>query len=584
MSYPILRTLVLLLSTCLLGATTRPNVLVIITDDQGWGDLSLHGNLTIETPNIDRLAEQGVQFDRFYVQPVCSPTRAELLTGRYSQRGGVYSTFAGGERLDLDETTIADVFKASGYSTGIYGKWHSGSQYPYHPLGRGFDDFYGFTSGHWGLYFSPMIEHNGEMTRGNGYLPDDCTDKALAFAGKAVGEDKPFFILLAYNTPHSPMQVPDAYWAKFENSDVKQRGTIPEKEDILHTKAALAMCENIDWNVGRIMARLSELGVEEDTIVLYMTDNGPNGERWNGGMKGRKGSVHEGGVRSPLFVRWPSTVEPGRIVREIAGVTDLLPTLADMAGIPADTRFPLDGISIKPLIMGTATDWPDRMIFANWKNRTSVRTQRYRYDLKGQLWDMEADPEQLRNVAREFPEVTGRLADAIKAFKADVNAEGIDENRPYPVGHAAFPVTQLPVRDAETHGSIERSSHHFNDTYLMHWIFPEDAVTWDVEVLSAGLYEAEIWYACREENVGVKLELSYKDAATTARITEAHDPPFLGGRYTRSMLKESPNKAFKRMVIGQIHLEAGKGQLRMSAPEIPGNEGIELRLLTLRRR
>jgi arylsulfatase A-like enzyme len=567
----------------LLNAASRPNILIILTDDQGWGDLSLHGNLTIETPNIDRLAEQGVQFDRFFVQPVCSPTRAELLTGRYSPRGGVLSTSAGGERLNLDETTIADVFKGGGYRTGIFGKWHSGSQYPYHPMGRGFDEFYGFTSGHWGLYFDPMIEHNGEMTRGKGYLPDDCTNRAMDFAETSLKSDQPFFILLAYNTPHSPMQVPDAFWAKYENTELQQRGTIPQKEEILHTKAALAMCENIDWNVGRIMDRFKELGIDEDTIVLYMVDNGPNGDRWNGGMKGRKGSVHEGGVRSPLFVRWPGTIEPNGFIEEIAGVTDLLPTLADMAGVPVKTIHPMDGVSIKPLIMGTTENWPDRKIFATWKHSTSVRTQRFRYDARGMLYDMREDPQQLKNVARKFPQVTEELKAAVESFKEDVYADKTDETRPFLVGHGDFTTTQLPLRDAEVSGSIERSSHYFNDTYINHWISPDDRVTWNVEVLTSGRYEVEIWYACREENVGVGLTLSFKDSHTSARVTEAHDPPFLGGRYTRSLLKESPTKIFKRMHFGRIDLESGRGQLQLVADEIPGNEAIELRLLTLRR-
>ena len=159
----------------------HPNVIIILTDDQGWGDLSMSGNTNINTPNIDKLAQNGAVFERFYVSPVCSPTRAEILTGRYHVRGGVYSTSEGGERLDLDETTMADNFKQNGYKTAAYGKWHNGMQYPYHPNARGFDDFYGFCSGHWGNYFSPMLEHNGEIVKGDGFLPDDLTNKALSF-------------------------------------------------------------------------------------------------------------------------------------------------------------------------------------------------------------------------------------------------------------------------------------------------------------------------------------------------------------------------------------------------------------------
>ena len=191
-----------------------PNVIVILTDDQGWGDLSMNGNKNLSTPNIDSLARDGASFESFYVCPVCSPTRAEFLTGRYHPRSGVYSTSAGGERMDADERTIADVFRGAGYATAAIGKWHNGMQYPYHPNGRGFDYYYGFCSGHWGNYFDPMLERNGKITKGKGFLVDDLTNEAMKFMERHGGPngEKPFFVYLPYNTPHSPMQVPDEYW------------------------------------------------------------------------------------------------------------------------------------------------------------------------------------------------------------------------------------------------------------------------------------------------------------------------------------------------------------------------------------
>ena len=269
------------------GQDRQPNVVVILTDDQGWGDLSLHGNTNLSTPNIDAMAKGGAQFDRFYVCPVCSPTRAEFLTGRYHPRSRVYSTSAGGERMDLDETTIADVFKAAGYATAAFGKWHNGMQYPYHPNGRGFDEFYGFCSGHWGDYFSPPLDHNGKIVRGEGFVIDDFTDKAMDFM--EANQEKPFLVYLPYNTPHSPMQVPDRWWDKFKNKELAKRHFNSKNEKLGHTRAALAMCENIDWNVGRVLEKLDSLKLSEDTIVVYFCDNGPNGVRWNGRMKGRKG-------------------------------------------------------------------------------------------------------------------------------------------------------------------------------------------------------------------------------------------------------------------------------------------------------
>ena len=220
----------LLLVTCpLVRAVERPNVIVILTDDQGWGDLSLNGNSNLSTPNIDTLGRLGTKFDRFYVCPVCSPTRAEFLTGRYHPRGGVHSTSEGGERLDLDERTIAQAFQAAGYETAAYGKWHNGMQYPYHPLARGFDDFYGYCSGHWGDYFSPLLEHNGELVKGNGYLVDDFTDHALAFIEKNKAND--FFLYLPMPTPHAPMQVPDKYWDRMKNKTLTMQARAGDDED-----------------------------------------------------------------------------------------------------------------------------------------------------------------------------------------------------------------------------------------------------------------------------------------------------------------------------------------------------------------
>jgi arylsulfatase A-like enzyme len=191
----------------------KPNVLIILADDQGWGDLSINGNSNLNTPNIDGLAREGARFEYFYVCPVCSPTRAEFLTGRYHPRGGVYSTSAGGERLDLDERTLGDTFKAAGYVTGAFGKWHNGSQWPYHPNARGFDEFYGFCSGHWGNYFDPRLEHNRKPVKGNGFIIDDLTERAMQFMEQ--NRSKPFLCYLPYNTPHSPMQVPDRFYKKF---------------------------------------------------------------------------------------------------------------------------------------------------------------------------------------------------------------------------------------------------------------------------------------------------------------------------------------------------------------------------------
>ena len=225
-----------------------------------------------------------------------------------------------------------------------------GCRYPCtHPNGRGFDEFYGFCSGHWGNYFSPMLEHNGEIVTGEGFVVDDFTDKAMDFI--AENKNNPFFVYLPYNTPHSPMQVPDEFWDRFKGKELAMRHREPEKEDDLHLRCALAMCENIDWNVGRLLGKLDELEIAENTMVIYFCDNGPNGFRWNGGMKGKKGAPDEGGVRSPMLIRWPAGIEAGTKVVTLGAAIDLLPTLAEMAGVEHIGVEPLDGVSLASVLI-----------------------------------------------------------------------------------------------------------------------------------------------------------------------------------------------------------------------------------------
>mgnify|MGYP003303458279 FL=1 len=222
----------------------------------------------------------------------------------------MYDVSRGGERMDLDEETIADIFKASGYKTAAFGKWHNGMQAPYHPNTRGFDEFYGFCSGHWGNYFDPVLERNGKIVNGKGFITDDLTNQGIEFIKKNA--NNPFFLFMPYNTPHSPMQVPEKYWNKFKNKALIQKAKVEinsnDKESGInnkgdtHTKAALAMCENIDWNVGRLVNTLESLDIDENTIIIYLSDNGPIGNRWNDKMKGIKGSTDEGGVRSPMII------------------------------------------------------------------------------------------------------------------------------------------------------------------------------------------------------------------------------------------------------------------------------------------
>ena len=567
----------------------KPNIVIILSDDQGWGDLSISGNKNLSTPNIDLLAQNGVRFNYFYVCPVSSPTRAELLTGRYHDRLGVYSTSEGGERMNLDETTIAEVFKKAGYVTAAFGKWHNGRQSPYHPNARGFDEFYGFCSGHWGDYFnSQFLEHNGEIIQGNGFITDDLTEKALAFIDNHKSEK--FFLYVPYNTPHSPMQVPDKWWNKFRDKELEMFADdrVKDEEDIPFTRAALAMCENIDWNVGRIMKKLKELKLEKNTIVIYFSDNGPNGWRWNGGMKGRKASTDEGGVRSPLIMRWTGTITPDSQIEEIAGVIDLMPTLTDMAGIECQTLKQLDGVSLKPLLMKSNEKWIDRQIFSSWNGRVSVRSQKYRLDNQGKLFNMISDPGQLTDVSEKEPGITQQLRLSVDRWKTDVFSENSITNRSndirrFPVGHPDFMYTQLPARDGKAFGNIKRSNLSPNSTFFTNWINTDDKIIWDAEVLSEGDYEVEVYYTCSQKDIGATFQLSFGTEKLEAKITEANDPPLRGMENDRIPRTQSYVKDFKPLKMGIIHLKKGTGELTLKALEIPGSQVMDFRMLIFKR-
>ena len=563
-------------------AQHRPNVVVILTDDQGWGDLGVNGNSNLSTPNIDSLARDGATFDNFYVCAVCAPTRAEFLTGRYYPRTGVSGVSRGEGRLNPDETTIADVLKAAGYATGAFGKWHNGTQSPYHPNDRGFDEYYGFTSGHWGHYFSPPLDHNGKKVRGKGYVVDDFTDHALKFIED--NKKKPFFCYLPYNTPHSPMMIDDQFYDKFKGVDPAMKHREPKREDVMMTRAALAMCENIDWNVGRILKRLDELKLKNDTIVIYFSDNGPNSYRWNGGMKGRKGSIDEGGVRSPFFIRWPGQIAAGLRVPQVTGAIDLLPTLADLAGGTAPTAKPLDGQSFKTLLKGQPTSWRPRVLFSVRKNQVSVRADRFRLDNAGKLYDISADRGQRVDVAEDHPRIHARLKKIAAKHNAQMQKDfAAYKDRPFAVGFARS--TTLPARDGIEHGTIQRSAKPPNNSFFKNWTSQDDSITWNVEIEKAAKYEATVYYTCAKENVGATIQLAMDGGdKTDAKVRKAFDPPLYDKSKERVEKSHYFVKDFKPLKLGSLRLNKGRGLLRLTAPKLTGKQAIDVHSIELVRK
>jgi arylsulfatase A-like enzyme len=567
-------------------AAEHPNLVIFLADDAGWGDYSGNGNQQVHTPNIDSIAASGVTLDRFFVCPVCSPTRAEFLTGRYHPRGGVRGVSTGQERLDLGERTIADAFQAAGYATGAFGKWHNGSQWPYHPMARGFDEYFGHTSGHWGEYFDAPLEENGRMIRTKGYIVDVCTDRALDFIER--NKSKPFLCYLPFTTPHSPWAAPEADWNRFKDKPIHQRALNADQENLDETRCVLAMIENQDRNVGRVLQKLAELKLSENTIVVYFSDNGPNSWRWNGGMKGRKGGTDEGSVRSPCFVRWPGKLPAGHTVTQIAGAIDLLPTLTALANVSRVGDKPLDGRDFSKLILKQPVDWADRMIFSTWAGKISVRTQQHRLDEQGKLFDMVADPGQTTPINTRDPEIAAKLTAAVKAWRQEMFggfkplAGNAVDPRPLTIGFREFPITMLPARDGEPQGNIRRSSPAPNCSYFVNWISKDDRMVWWIAVHTTGRYEVAIDYTCPEADAGSQIELSFLESRLQGRVTSGWDPPLNTNQDTLPRPHgESQMKEFRTLKLGEIELKKGEGPLTLRALEIPGKSVMDLRRVTL---
>jgi hypothetical protein len=364
------------------------------------------------------------------------------------------------------------------------------------------------------------------------------------------------------------------------------------------------MCENVDANVGRVLRRLDELKLASNTIVVYFADNGPNSVRWNGGMKGRKGSTDEGGVRSPLLIRWPGKIPPHTTVRQIAGAIDLLPTLASLANVPLDKQRPLDGLDLTPLLLNKAQDWPDRMIFSHWNGKISVRTQNYRFDDTGNLFDMVADPGQTKNVAQQKLEISTKLAKAVNEWRQDVLTKAVAElpegkvpakanakkgkrpnvpdSRPFTVGYKEFPMTPLPARDGVPHGGVARSGSAPNCSYFVNWTNTSDSMTWDIAVNTAGEYEVDIYYTCPEQDAGSTIELGFQTSKLTAKVTPGWNPPLYTNQDTLPRPPaESKMKEFRPLHLGTMHLESARGLLTLKALTVPGKSVMDVRMITL---
>ena len=497
------------------ASTRRPNVLIVIADDQGFGDLGVHGNPVVQTPHLDRLAKEGVRLTNFYVSPVCSPTRASLLTGRYSYRTGVVDTFLGRSLMHSGEVTLAEMLKAAGYRTGIFGKWHLGDNHPMRPIDQGFDEALVLKGGGLGQpsdlpggssYFDPILLHNGKKRKTRGYVSDVIGAATADFI--TANRDRPFFAYLAFNAPHTPLtDVPQEHYERYRAMDLTPGRfagpglALGQTMDADPMARVYAMVSNIDENVGRVLARLREVGVEKDTIVVFLTDNGPQQPRFNSGMRGLKGTPYDGGVRVPCFIRWPSGLgaTAGRSIDRVAAHIDMAPTLLAACGVAPPQGVKMDGVNLLPLLSGqVATEaWADRTIYVQWhrgevpeRDRSfGARSQRWKlvqpvgtegkpFEPRYELYDLSAEAAETRDVAAEHPHVVEQIRAGYRRWFDDVTSN----------------------RDLAEPPRIHLGTRHENPVRLTRQDWrgpragwgPKSLGHWEIEVAEAGEYEVTL--------------------------------------------------------------------------------------------
>ncbi len=489
-----------------------PNILLILTDDQGWGDVGFHDNDVVNTPHLDQLAQESTEFTRFYVSPVCAPTRASLLTGRYHLATGVTWVTHRKEVMRASEVTLAEFLKASGYRTGLFGKWHNGKQYPHDPNGQGFDEFLGFKEGHLNNYFDATLAHNQDLVATQGYLPDVLTDSAIAFMEK----EGPFFCYLAYNTPHSPFQVSNEYFLPYKDQGLDDKNA-----------AIYGMVTNIDHNVGRLLKALLRLDKEQETLVIFLSDNGPNGHRYNGGFKGIKAHVDEGGVRVPFLMRYPARGwNKGTKVTSMAAHIDLFPTLVELIGIPVPDSLEIHGKSLVSAIEREEID-TSRYFFTHQVRRTfdtlpgAVRDERYLLTLKPSdtaLYDLHDDPYQQTDLSDAMPQRVTTLARKyldwfLEATKKGITPESVE------IGNTStsieFPASEIFSR---TRTQFKGKEGWAND-YLVDW---EDGgrASWRLMSGSSREYEV-ILQASYQASSGSNLKINIGDKELELDITQS---------------------------------------------------------------
>jgi arylsulfatase A-like enzyme len=502
------------------AAAERPNVVVIMSDDQGGGDYGFVGNDVIRTPELDAMHQRSGFLNRFYVSPVCAPTRASLMTGRYNYRTRCIDTFVGRAMMDSDEVTIAEFLRAAGYRTGIYGKWHLGDNYPLRAMDQGFQDSLVHRGGGIGQpsdpigaegkYTDPTLLKNGVETQMKGYCTDIYFDAAMEFISESAKDGQNFFTYIATNAPHGPFHdVPQKLYEDYLNADFSSilvHELKPERRKQEHDKLAriAAMITNIDENVGRLFRKLDALGIRENTIVVYLNDNGPNTMRFVGDMRGMKTHVDDGGIRSPLLFHWPAKVSPRQTSDALCAHIDVLPTILDACDVDVPAGHKIDGRSFLPLLTGDDANWPARQVVLQahrgnapqrfhhfslhehpWKlvHPSGFGSESFDGEPKLQLYNLSMDPRQQHNVAAEQPEVMRRLKAAYESWFADVSSSRGDNYAP--------PRIVIGTRN-ERQSVLTRQD--WRHTEGANWA-PDSNGFWLLEAMEPGSYEVEVIFA-----------------------------------------------------------------------------------------
>ena len=478
-------------------AEEKPNIVFIISDDQGYGDLAHNGHPYVKTPAIDKLHSESVALDDYHVAPTCSPTRCGLLTGHWTNRTGVWHTVNGRSMLRENEITIATLLKENGYTTGMFGKWHLGDNYPYRPEDRGFDEVYrhggggvGQTPDVWNNnYFDGSYFHNGKVVAAQGFCTDVFFDQGIQFIKDCASANKPFFAYISTNAPHGPLHCPQEYMDLY-----------PDRPKAM--QAFYGMITNIDDNVARTRKVIRELGIADNTILIFTTDNGTasGANVFNSGMRGKKGSAYEGGHRVPFLIHWPDgKLTEQKSVKTLTGFVDVVPTLLDLTEsekIPADLKF--DGKSIKELLYkGDSADWPDRYLITDsqrvrdpikWRE-SSVMSQKWRLINGDELYEIAADPSQKNNVAAGHPEQVKAMREFYEDWWAELEPTFSQTTEIY-VGHPEAPVATLTGHDwiqqrlpPWNQGHIRRDAATRDGKHQGHWA---------VKVIENGSYNLEL--------------------------------------------------------------------------------------------